>query len=103
GTSVGTTWRAYLPCAAAPLARTRPSELTRALSRFIAAMMRTSENVKARQVSAVIWNMANSSDLRCLDRSALDAVRDSTVPGRDSLGRSPAGVLWSPPDAYTRS
>jgi hypothetical protein len=52
----------------------------------MAAMMRTSANVKARQVSAVIWNMASSSHLRCLHRSVPDAVRDSTVAGWDNLG-----------------
>jgi hypothetical protein len=50
---------------------------------FIAAMMRISASVNARQVSAVIRNMVNGSKLRPV-RSIQDAVRDSTVPGWDS-------------------
>jgi hypothetical protein len=62
-------------------------------------MMRTSPNVNARQVAALIWNMANSSDLRCLEQLVPNAAQDGTVQEWDSLGRSPATACWNLPNS----
>ena len=66
---------------------------------FIAAMMRISASVKARQVSAVMRNMANFSNLRHSLRSLPEAERDSTVPGWDNSGKWRAKGLRNLPSA----
>jgi hypothetical protein len=63
------------------------AEAMRLVSRFIAAIMRTSASVNVPQVRVVMRNMASCSDLRCTEKSAPELARDSTVPGWDSLGR----------------
>jgi hypothetical protein len=75
------------------------SDANRASSMFIAAIIRTSGNVNVRQVSVVMRNIINCSDLRRPVRSVPDAVRDGTVTGWDSSGRWRAKVLRNLPGA----
>src|SRR4030095_10672379 len=60
------------------------SHVRHRVSTLIAAIMSASGSVNLRQVSAVMRNMANCSDLRCLRQSVPDGARDGTVAGWDS-------------------
>jgi hypothetical protein len=53
--------------------------------------------VKAQQVAAVIWNMANCPDLCCSGQSDPEVARDGTVSAWDSLGRLRVTVLRNLP------
>src|SRR5271165_5364523 len=66
-------------------------------------MIRTSANVKSRQVAAVIWNMASCSDLCCSGQSDPEVARNGTVSAWDSSGRLRVTVLRNPPHTGSRS